>query len=65
VVGEKLMVLVLLSASMGLAQQPASKPPSPINTIEVVVVTGTFEPIPLSESNRQVLSFDVQSQPLL
>jgi hypothetical protein len=28
-------------------------------------LTGTFEPIPLSESNRLVLSLDAQSQPLL
>ena len=32
---------------------------------ETVIVTGTFEPIPLSEANRSVLSLDTQDQPLL
>ena len=63
---QKLALLVLWSGSVLLAQSPAPNPPSTINTnAEVVVVTGTFEPIPLSESNRLVLSLDAQSQPLL
>jgi outer membrane cobalamin receptor len=30
-----------------------------------IIVTGTFEPIPLSEANRSVLSLDAQTTPLL
>lgn len=30
-----------------------------------IIVTGTFEPIPLSESNRSVVSLEVQTTPLL
>ncbi len=32
---------------------------------QMVIVTGTFEPIPLSEANRAVTSFDTQERPLL
>ena len=47
------------------SSSPNSAPPKPTAAPESVIVTGTFEPIPLSESNRSVVSFDTQTQPLL
>lgn len=41
------------------SSSPASRP------TEVVVVTGTFVPTPLSENDRSVQSFDAQENPLL
>lgn len=48
------------------AGEPGSKtaPQKPERT-ETVVVTATFEPIPLSESDRSVRIFDVNQHPLL
>ncbi len=47
----------LLSATMfALGQQPTT---SPIQQSETIIVTGTFEPLPLEESNRAVNSFYV------
>lgn len=47
--------LIALFASSCAAQQPASEPRK-----DVVVVTGTYEPIPLDESERTVRVFNVQ-----
>lgn len=68
-----IFVLLLLSAFFAVAQQPSSPlPPSSSSTAttspkpdETVVVTGTFEPLPLSELQRSVMSIDVQQAPLL
>jgi outer membrane cobalamin receptor len=68
-----IFVLLLLSAFFAVAQQPSSSlPPSSSSTVttspkpdETVVVTGTFEPLPLSELQRSVMSIDVQQAPLL
>src|SRR5882672_9290762 len=46
-------------------QQPGSASPNVKTDPLTVIVTGTFEPIPLSEANRSVLSLDTQDQPLL
>ena len=48
-------------------QAPASKsqPAPPPKPAETVLVTGTFEPIPLQETQRSVMSIDVQQAPLL
>jgi len=57
-------VLLLLTSTAAFPQQPANSQKVPTDT-EIVVVTGTFEPVPLSEANRSVVSFDTQDQPLL
>lgn len=46
---------------------PASQgqPAAPPKPDETVLVTGTFEPIPLEETQRSVMSIDVQQAPLL
>jgi iron complex outermembrane receptor protein len=48
-------------------QTPASQsqPAAPPKPEEAVLVTGTFEPIPLLETQRSVMSIDVQQAPLL
>jgi len=46
------------------SSQTANPPATPTDT-EVVVVTGTFEPVPLSQTNRSVVVLDTQEQPLL
>jgi iron complex outermembrane receptor protein len=62
----KCALFVLWSAFAAFGQQPAPSTRSKVSAeTEVVVVTGTFEPVPLSESNRLVLSLDTQSQSLL
>ncbi|MGH9517251.1 MAG: TonB-dependent receptor plug domain-containing protein [Terriglobales bacterium] len=50
------------TASPGGARNPG---PRPSTAPAIVVVTGTFEPVPLAESNRIVVSFDAESQPRL
>src|SRR4029077_6722779 len=60
---KKWIVFLVLARSLALAQRPSSANPPVPN--ETVVVTGTFDPIPLSESNRTVVSFDTEENPLL
>ncbi|HLH09900.1 MAG TPA: TonB-dependent receptor [Terriglobales bacterium] len=61
------LLIVLFSFTGAVAQQ--SVPPSAArqNAIDTqtVIVTGSFEPIPLQESNRWVVSFNTQQYPLL
>ncbi len=63
------LLLFLGCAALGGAQQ--SPPPTPAGPAtaskpdETVVVTGTFEPLPLAEIQRSVQSIDVQQEPLL
>ena len=60
-----LLVFLLLAGSV-FAQQPTTATPAkPTAPTESVIVTGTFEPVPLSEANRSVGSFDTTAQPLL
>jgi outer membrane cobalamin receptor len=47
------------------ASAPATPTPAPKAPDETVVVTGTFEPIPLQETQRSVMSIEVQQAPLL
>ena len=64
-------LLVLLSALIvitGMAFGQQSSPPTsaPVTAdAKTVIVTGTFRPIPLEESNRSVVSLDTQQFPLL
>ena len=64
-----LVLFFLGCATLGGAQQsPAPTPASPTTAPkpdETVVVTGTFEPLPLAEIERAVQSIDVQQEPLL
>jgi outer membrane cobalamin receptor len=62
---------LLFLSTLSSAQQPGtpSQPTNPTQKIivdpQVVVVTGSFQPIPLSEANRAVKSVELQKQPLL
>src|ERR1700751_4549248 len=49
-----------------LGQHPAPAPNPQLSTDpKTVIVTGTFQPIPLEESNRSVVSLNTQQSPLL
>jgi len=49
-----------------MAQQGTNAAQSPVAVpVETVIVTGSFEPVPLREANRSVVSFDTAEQPLL
>jgi iron complex outermembrane receptor protein len=60
-----IVLAFLLSTSAFSQQQPASTNQNVSVDPQVVIVTGTFEPIPLAEANRAVVSLDAQDQPLL
>ena len=47
---------LLLTATLALGQQPA---PGSTRSAETIIVTGSFEPLPLEESNRAVSSIEV------
>lgn len=59
------LVPLFLISGLVFSQQSASTNQKVSAAAETVIVTGTFEPIPLSEANRSVLSFDTQDEPLL
>ena len=60
-----IVVVVLFFFSVAQGQQPpAPSPPQPPPD-ETVIVTGTFEPIPLQETQRSVMAIDLQQAPLL
>lgn len=64
--GRKFALFLLLVSNVVFAQQQSASHSQKINTDpETVVVTGTFEPIPLSEANRSVVALDIREQPLL
>jgi iron complex outermembrane receptor protein len=49
-----------------LGQQPTPAQNPQLNTDpKTVIVTGTFQPVPLEESNRSVVSIDTRQSPLL
>jgi iron complex outermembrane receptor protein len=63
-----LLIVCLPSAVFCQQSEPSSNPHSstPVSTrTEVVVVTGTFVPSPLSENDRAVQSLDTRENPLL
>src|ERR1043165_7142351 len=58
------ILLLLLHPVVVVCQQaPTSTPQTISSAPEEIIVTGTFEPIPLSEANRSVLSLDTQQEP--
>lgn len=60
-----IVTLLLLGSGLAFSQQP-SGPSSKISVDpQAIIVTGTFEPIPLSEANRSVVVMDTAEQPLL
>jgi outer membrane cobalamin receptor len=68
----KAALLLVFFSSVGLCQQTSSSTSNDPNSgslasprKEVVVVTGTFVPSPLSENDRSVQSLDTQENPLL
>jgi outer membrane cobalamin receptor len=50
---------------MSFAQQTGNSTQGVIGDPQTVVVTGSFEPIPLSEANRSVVSLNLLHEPLL
>ncbi len=61
---------LLLAMAPTVVAQDATPPstqssPPALTRSDVIVVTGTFEPMPLSESNRSVTSLQVREQALL
>ncbi len=60
---------VLILAIFCLSAMAFGQAPSPQSQVtadpKTVIVTGTFQPIPLEESNRSVVSVDTQRSPLL
>jgi hypothetical protein len=60
-----IVTLLLLGSGLAFSQQP-SGPSSKISVdSQTIIVTGTFEPIPLSEAKRSVALLDTGEQPLL
>src|SRR5260221_1844652 len=60
------LIVILVMARVALCQQQPGNANQSIKTDPVtVIVTGTFEPVPLAEANRSVLSLDTQATPLL
>jgi iron complex outermembrane receptor protein len=55
------LTVLVLSAATALAQQAATPPQAG----ETITVTTAVPPIPLSESNRSVVTLDTREQPLL
>jgi iron complex outermembrane receptor protein len=66
-----IFALFLIFGGLGVAQQGPQSPQqqrsqaNPPKPDETVVVTGTFEPTPLEELQRSVMSLDTQQAPLL
>jgi len=63
-----LLLLILLVPPFAATQQPPNPQTQTSNAQkpdQVVVVTGTFEPLPLDEIERSVMAIDVQQAPLL
>ncbi len=58
-------LLLLLPCLQATAQQTTSPVPALPATQQTVEVTTTIPPVPLSESNRSVLTIDTRDQPLL
>jgi outer membrane receptor protein involved in Fe transport len=62
----KCVLLLAVSPALGFPQQSTNAPASSASvSSETVIVTGSFEPVPLAESNRSVVGFDLEAQPLL
>src|SRR6266404_8035417 len=59
------LLLCLLSTPVFSQQQPQTTSIKIAADPQTLVVTGTFVPIPLSETNRAVSTFDTKEQPLL
>jgi outer membrane cobalamin receptor len=61
----KLGLFLIVSIFLFVQQPPRCYSQSVTTPDETVSVTGSFEPVPLSESNRSVVSFDASSEPEL
>jgi outer membrane cobalamin receptor len=62
----KFAAFLFLIPSIAFSQQQSANTGQQVSTEpQIIIVTGTFEPIPLSEANRAVVSLDTQNQPLL
>jgi outer membrane cobalamin receptor len=61
----KCLLALFLSSGLVFSQQSVSSNQQASAAPETVIVTGTFEPIPLSEANRSVLSLNTEDEPLL
>jgi outer membrane cobalamin receptor len=60
------VALLFLLSTGALCQQPAAGANQTVSTDpQTVIVSGSFEPIPLSETDRSVVSLDTDNQPLL
>jgi outer membrane receptor protein involved in Fe transport len=64
-----LLFTIFLKAAFSQVASSPPAPPAPAQATPVhtesVIVTGTFLPVPLSESDRSVVSFDTREQSLL
>jgi outer membrane cobalamin receptor len=61
----KLLFALLFSSAVSAHPQASSTNASVAAPPEIVVVTGSFEPLPLSETNRSVSFFDTGAEPEL
>jgi len=60
-----IVTLLLLASGPAFPQQPSGASSKISADPQTIIVTGTFEPIPLSEANRSVAMMDTTEQPLL
>ena len=59
------VTFLLLGSGLAFCQQPSGASSKISADPQTIIVTGTFEPIPLSEANRSVAMMDTTQQPLL
>src|SRR5882672_2107180 len=59
------IVFLVIGSFAFCQQQPSSAKPHVKTDPLTVIVTGTFEPVPLAEANRSVVLLDAQTTPLL
>ena len=61
----RIFLLLLLGSRLVPSQQQPGTQPQITADPQTIIVTGTFEPVPLSEANRSVAVLDTEEQPLL
>lgn len=62
----KYILFLFVVSTAAFSQQQTTSPNQKVSVdTQTIIVTGTFEPIPLSEANRSLVSFDTEEQPLL
>jgi iron complex outermembrane receptor protein len=62
---KSIFLVLLLGSGLAVSQQQSNTQAKIAADPQTIIVTGTFEPVPLAEANRSVVSLNTQEQPLL